>query len=255
METTDIFNQNNDYFMASKTGKVVVFSFKGNLFLTSTIFEAREAVLDFFDQVSNTDAVRVVVLLNLSNRSLREDYLEFYNMIFSSKLRENAILRMYRTFDQIILRIVESDKFFISTVSGKIIPQLFNVSLACDYRVVAKNTVLENIPLELGLVPKGGGAYFLGSLLGLSKTKEFLLSDKKITADEALNLGLVNQVVDLENLKDAALAAAEHYAQIAVTSLSGIKRLVNYSTKDLKQYLEFENEQLLKIIGLAHLTL
>jgi len=254
MTVSNHFDQNNDNFSAKKTGKVVVLRFKGNPLLNSAIVKDRDAVLDYFDLVSSSDAIQVVVLLNQSKRSPRETYCEFYKMIFSTQYWVNSLFKMYRTFDQIILRIVESDKFFISADNGNIIPQIFNVSLACDYRIIANDAVFENAPLELGPMPKGGGAFFLSRLLGSVKTYDLLLSDREVRADEALNLGIVNQVVSYDDLEAVALATAQYYAEKPATSLSGIKRIVNYTAKDLKKYLEFENEQLLRTMGLSHLT-
>jgi 2-(1,2-epoxy-1,2-dihydrophenyl)acetyl-CoA isomerase len=139
---------------------VIVIRFKGNPLLNSAIFKNRNSVLDYFNLVSSSDAIQVIVLLNRSKRSPRETYCEFYKMIFSTQYWENSVLKMYRTFGQIVLRIVESDKFFISADNGNIIPQIFNVSLACDYRIISSDAVFENAPLELGLMPKGGGVFF-----------------------------------------------------------------------------------------------
>jgi len=46
-----------------------------------------------------------------------------------------------------------------------VLPLFLNISLAYDYRIVADNTVFENLCLEYGLVPKGGGAFFLTKIL------------------------------------------------------------------------------------------
>ena len=105
MTVTNQFDRNNDYFTAKKTGKVVVLRFKGNPLLNSAIFKDRDAVLDYFDLVSSSDAIQVVVLLNRSKRSPRETYCEFYKMIFSTQYWENSLLKMYRTFDQINFKI------------------------------------------------------------------------------------------------------------------------------------------------------
>ena len=73
--------------------------------------------------------------------------------------------------------------------SGNVLPLFLNISLACDYRIVADNTLFQNPCLEFGLVPKGGGAFFLSKIMGGSKAYEFLLSEEDIAAEEALRLG------------------------------------------------------------------
>jgi 2-(1,2-epoxy-1,2-dihydrophenyl)acetyl-CoA isomerase len=128
------------------------------------------------------------------------------------------------------------------------ISQDFYVDLACDYSIVADNTVIHKPYLELGLVPKGGGAYFLKKKLGHSIAYRVLLSQKAITADEALELGIVDEVVPYDDLENAALRTAELFTQSPATSLSRTKKLLNYSWKDLAENLENENFELWDII-------
>jgi len=98
-------------------------------------------------------------------------------------------------------------------------------------------------------VPKGGGAFFLSKIVGISKAYELLLSEKEITADEALKLGMVDEVVPLNELRDAAFKVAEQFARKPARSLKCCKRLLNFSLKDLREYLEFETQELAKLIG------
>jgi len=124
-----------------------------------------------------------------------------------------------------------------------------NVSLACDYRIVADDTVFQNPYFKLGLVPIGGGAFFLSRRLGRSKALEILLADKDITADEAKKLGIVDKVVPQEELEKAAVDTARYFAQKPARSLAGLKKLINYSLMDLKDYMALEYQELIKAIG------
>ncbi len=124
-----------------------------------------------------------------------------------------------------------------------------NVSLACDYRIVTDNTVFQKLHLELGLVPKGGCTFFLSKMLGMSKAAGILLSSKDITAQEAMRLGMVDKVVPLDKIEETALKVAQYFTQKPARSLTGVKRLLNYPIDDLRNYLEFENEELFKIVA------
>jgi enoyl-CoA hydratase/carnithine racemase len=85
--------------------------------------------------------------------------------------------------------------------------------------------------------------------MGSSKAYEFLLSEEDIAAEEALRLGLVDKIVPLEELREAALTKAGEFACKPARSLKCIKRLINFSLKDLLEYLEFETDELTKMIG------
>jgi 2-(1,2-epoxy-1,2-dihydrophenyl)acetyl-CoA isomerase len=124
-----------------------------------------------------------------------------------------------------------------------------NISLACDYRIIGDNTFFQNPYLNLGLVPKGGGAFFLSRLLGYSKASELLLADKDITAEEALRLGIVDKVVPSVELNEAALEIAKDFARKPVGSVSGIKKLLSRCLKELEDCLECENQVLLQTVS------
>ena len=148
-----------------------------------------------------------------------------------------------------MLRIVDSDKFYISAQSGKVILPFFALGFACDYRIAADNLVVQNPAPKLGLIPKGAGAFFLTRMLGPAKAEEILLSSEDMNAYELLQLKLVSKVVPFNKLRSAALEEARKFSGKSGTSLSGVKRLVNHSLGDLKDYLGFENEQLVQILN------
>ncbi len=176
-----------------------------------------------------------------------KEYVEFYRQVLEPD--QIAIQRMHNAVNQLILGITELDKIVIHADSRKFLSLFLNVSLACDYSIVTDTSVFHNLHLELGLVPKGGEAFFLPKMLGLSKACEILLSAEDITAQEALRLGIVDKVVPLGEFEEAVLRIVRSFAQKPGRSLSGVKRLLNYSKKDLGDYLEFENDELLRIVG------
>ena len=72
------------------------------------------------------------------------------------------------------------------------------------------------------------------------------LHENDIDAAQALQLGLVDKVVPATALKPAAIEVAKTYAEIPFSYVSGIKRLINYDTKILRNVLEYENDILQK---------
>ena len=167
--------------------------------------------------------------------------------MFEFQLREHAVERLYNAVNQFILKIVGLNKIVVHADSGEVISLFLNVRLACDYRIVADNTVFKNPCLELGLVPKGGGAFFLSKILGISGASEILLSEEDIPAQEALRLGIVDKLVPPGKLEKSALEIAQGFARKPESALAGIKRLLNFSMKDLGDFLALENQVLLQI--------
>lgn len=176
-----------------------------------------------------------------------EEYIRFYHKAFEIEFGRHTIERLFNAINQFILNIVALDKITIHADSGKVISLFLNVSLACNYRIVANDTVFENPCLKLGLAPKGGGAFFLPKMLGASRALEILLSEEDIPAQKALELGIVDKLVSADELENAALETARGFARKPGTALAGIKRLLSYSMKDLADFLQLENEVLLRV--------
>jgi 2-(1,2-epoxy-1,2-dihydrophenyl)acetyl-CoA isomerase len=170
-------------------------------------------------------------------------------MLKERKIGENDVWRMYRTFDSLIKKILESPKFFIGATKGRLYPQLLSVNLACDYRIIAENTTIQNVYLDFGLAPKGGEVFFLKKRLGHCKAFELLLSEKEIKAHDALKLGAVNKVVPLHSLEKITLKMAQEFAKKPADSVKLIKKLLNSSKQNPADFLEFENHELMHTLG------
>ena len=244
----DFQDKNNDFFSAKEIDNLIILSLNKNLLIRSTDLTARDRVFDFFDDISRSNTIKVVVIDSSSEKSGSKEYIDFYRKVLKSELDRLAVHRMLNVFNQIILKIAGLNKVVVHSNSGLAIPLFLNISLACDYRIVADNTVFQKPYLKLGMVPTGGGAFFLSRILSRSKTFAILLSDRDITAHEALKLGIVDKIVSVEELEDAALEMAQHLARKPARTLTVTKRLLNYSIKDLKDYLDFENQEILKIV-------
>jgi enoyl-CoA hydratase/carnithine racemase len=248
MENETDFDRDHDVFSAKRMENIIIFRFKGNLLLRATDLKAMFAILNYLNLVSENNSIKVLVIFGSPQETSFKEIVQFHRRVLETGLDEGSIRRMYNAIDQFILKIVGLNKIVIHADTRKSISLSLNVSFACDYRIVSENTVFKNFHLDLGLAPKGGSAFFLTKMIGLGRAYKALLSEEEITAQEALRLGMVDKVVALSNLEEVVIKTAQHFAQKPAGSLSGVKRLLNYSMRDLKDCLEFENEELFRII-------
>lgn len=116
-------------------------------------------------------------------------------------------------------------------------------------RIISDDTVIDKAYLTHGLLPKGGGTFFLTRLLGPSEAYRLLLSHEPLTANQALELGLVDRVVPASMLLEAAFDKARAVAALPQTTVSGIKRLINWDQKALREFLETENTEFQRILS------
>lgn len=124
------------------------------------------------------------------------------------------------------------DKPTIAAINGIAIQTGFSLALACDFRIANENAELGSATLRFGLLPDEGGQYLLIQYLGLAKTLDFLLRKRIVTATEALNLGLINEIVADNNLINAARDLARELANGPQTAIRLLKRSI-YASAEL----------------------
>jgi 2-oxoglutaroyl-CoA hydrolase len=103
------------------------------------------------------------------------------------------------------------------------------LALACDLRIAAEDTVLGLPEITLGMIPGSGGTQRLAHLIGLSRAKDVILRGRRIEAGDALDWGLVSEVVPLAELDARVRAVAEELAAKAPLALRVAKRVLNHA--------------------------
>lgn len=241
-------NVDNDFFSGEKANNVAILSVKEKPLRHVTDLFEKEDLFDYLNIVSHHNEIKVLLIMGAPVKMDCDEYKDFYRQMIQDDFRKTLLKRMYSAIDQIILKISGLKKIVVHADSGETSLLFLNISLACDYRIVANNIVYKNPNIDLGLIPKGGGVYFLSKMLGSVEASRILLSGKDISAIEAMKLGIVDKVVPLEQLKKSAMEVAQDYAKKPFSYVIGIKELLHYNINELKGFLDLENEELFKLI-------
>ena len=234
-------------FSGETAGEVCILTFKEMPLLHVTELESKEALFDYFELVSGCDDVKALLIKSASVKMERNEYIEFYQKKVASGADRVPFERMFNAVNQCILKLAGLNKMVIHVDRGNVILLFMNISLACDYRIVADNTIYQNPNYELGVMPTGGTIFFLSKVLGSIKTSRLLLSGKDISATQARELGFVDKVTPLADLDEFALEIAQTYASSPSGYCLGIKKLLNFDIKELSNYLEYENQLFRKL--------
>lgn len=142
---------------------------------------------------------------------------------------------------RLIKKMISMEKPIIAAVHGYAVGAGWNLALACDMVVATKDAKFCQSFVKVGLIPDCGGMFILPRLVGLSKAKELMLTAKTISAEEAYSLGLVNQIVEEEELLDKVTEIAKQLANGPSIALGICKTILNRSMElDLDQLLEYE---------------
>ncbi len=105
----------------------------------------------------------------------------------------------------------------------------FELALACDFRLAAEDVVLALPEIKLGMIPGSGGTQRLARLIGLGRAKDAIMRGRRIPAQEALALGLVTEVVPVDELDEAVDRLVHELGQLSPLALATAKRVLNHA--------------------------
>ena len=169
------------------------------------------------------------------------DIKEMENMSYTDMVSQSRRLQSAFT------AIARIPKPTVAAITGYALGGGCELSLTCDFRVAARNAKLGQPEILLGVIPGAGGTQRLARLIGPAKAKDLVYSGRFVSADEALAMGLVDEVVDQNDGGDvyaAARARVERYVGGPAFALRAAKEAIDRGLEvDLDTGLELESMQ------------
>jgi len=192
----------------------------------------REELIEAIGRADREPATQVVILTGAGR-----GFCAGGDVAYMQGLQERNDLPSFRKLldagREIVTRIRSSDKFFIAAVNGVAAGAGCNLALACDYRIASETAKLGQTFVKIGLHPDWGGTFFL----------EMLTTGRMVDAQEALGLGMIDRIVEADQLMDNATALARAIAAGPPIAIAAIKRAVYESEKNsLEAQLDLETE-------------
>lgn len=124
------------------------------------------------------------------------------------------------------------DKLTIAAVNGVAIQTGLSLALACDFRIAAEEARMGSGTLRFGLLPDEGGQYLLVQHLGVAGAMDFLMRNRIVSAKDALDLGLVHEMVPGPELMDRAMDLARELADGPQVAMRLLKTTI-YNAADM----------------------
>ena len=118
-------------------------------------------------------------------------------------------------------------RFTIAAVVGYALGGGCELALACDWRIAADDARLGQPEVLLGIIPGGGGTQRLPRLVGAAKAKEIMITGRQVGAEEALRIGMVDELAPKDTVLARALEKAGEVAKGAVVAQGYIKAAVD----------------------------
>jgi 2-(1,2-epoxy-1,2-dihydrophenyl)acetyl-CoA isomerase len=140
-----------------------------------------------------------------------------------------------------ILALRRLEKPVLAAVNGPAAGAGLSFACACDLRLAAVSATFVPAFINIGLVPDSGGTYFVRRLLGTARAFDWMTSGRRLSAAEALDWGLVSEVVPDEKLAERAAERAAELAAMPTRGVGLTKRLLDHAENaTLEEQLELE---------------
>lgn len=145
-------------------------------------------------------------------------------------------------YNPMIRAIWHMEKPVIAAVNGTAAGAGAALAFACDLRVAAASASFSMAFAQVALSADSGASYTLPRLIGRGRALQLMLTGRRVPADEALRIGMVDEVVDDEAFADRAFSTASALADGPTSALGWIKASVRFGeTHTLDETLDFEN--------------
>lgn len=130
---------------------------------------------------------------------------------------------------EVVLGLLKLEKPVVAAINGVAAGAGFSLTLACDVRVAASSARFLMAYANIGATADGGSSYLLPRLVGAGKAMEIYLASQPMSAEAALQAGLVSQVCDRDKLERHALETADRLAQGPTAAYGRVKSLFQQS--------------------------
>lgn len=197
------------------------------------------ALLERLDACAKDETIRAIVLTGegrafCAGQDLKEAT-EDNGISFEMILNEhyNPIIKTIRTIKKPVLAAVNG----VAAGAGA------NIAFACDMTIAKKSASFTQAFSKIGLVPDSGGTFFLPRLVGMQRATAMMMLSNKITAQGAVEMGLIYQYVEDEQFEEQVMNLATSLAKMPTKALGMTKELINAGMQnDLDSQLEMEGK-------------
>jgi 3-hydroxyacyl-CoA dehydrogenase len=170
--------------------------------VNATSEEVRKGLLDAVNAVDADASVSAAVLIGAGR-----------NFVAGADIREFGKPLADPQTPDVIATIERCSKPFVAALRGAALGGGFEIALGCDYRVAAGDAVVGLPEVTLGFIPGAGGTQRLPRLAGISKAIDIVASGRRLSAAEAAELGIIDEIVQGNLLESAAAFAASRAAE------------------------------------------
>ena len=238
MSTIDV---TNDSFTCHREDDMAVITILEGAKSLSTTVSGKADLMGALEIIKEDRQIKGLAIL-YSDKYLGDvEFKTFLQEILDAKQYKSRN-RIVDTYKNAIVQFIQMANTYpkpaVVGMSGKIDPGDFAIHLALDLRIATDNACIIHPNLQLGIPPSPPLSFYLVHSLGSHKATELIMTRQKITAQEALDLGLITQIVSGEDLKKTCLDKLRQLSSIPGHTLVESKRMLQPDLGKIKKYLD-----------------
>jgi 3-hydroxypropionyl-coenzyme A dehydratase len=192
----------------SKTDSICTVKINRPEKLNAMNMDAAKELTEVFENLGKDDSVKVIILTGEGDKAFSAGAdIEYMSKISADESEE------YAKLGQLVTATVENvNQPTIAAINGFALGGGCELAMSCDIRIAANTAKMGQPEVTIGIPPGWGGTQRLMRIVGIAKAKEMVYTGKMIKAEEAREIGLVNQVVELSTLMDETMKMAKTIA-------------------------------------------
>ena len=176
--------------------------------LNAMNMDAAKELTEVFEKLGKDDSIKVIILTGEGDKAFSAGA----DIEYMSKISADESVE-YAKLGQLVTGTVENVKQpTIAAINGFALGGGCELAMSCDIRIAANTAKMGQPEVTIGIPPGWGGTQRLMRIVGIAKAKEMVFTGKMIKAEEAREIGLVNQVVELSTLMDETMKMAKTIA-------------------------------------------
>lgn len=157
-------------------------------------------------------------------------------------MNDRQVLQAVRKIGETVLKVEQMPMPVIAAINGVAFGGGLELALGCDLRIASDNVQLGLTETSLAIIPGAGGTQRLPRLIGIGQAKKLIYTSKRLTAEEAQEYGIVEDVVPAGEVLEHAVSLAEQIVKNGPIALKQAKTAINRGTEvDLATGLEIEH--------------
>lgn len=205
-----------------------------NAMSSQLLSELQEAVED----IENNDTIFCTILTAAGDRA----FCAGADLKERRGLNERQVLQAVRKIGDTVLKVEHMSMPVIAAINGVAFGGGLELALGCDLRIASENVQLGLTETSLAIIPGAGGTQRLPRLIGIGQAKKLIYTSKRLTADEAQEYGIVEDVVPAGEVLEHAVSLAGEIVKNGPIALKQAKTAINRGTEvDLATGLEIEH--------------